>query len=159
MKLLKPIYGIFILTWLLSIPACQDGKDKPVEKLQHFTSGEVSRRHYEVNGKKEGMMVDYYPGGKVHSERMFVNDKQTGRMLFYYPSGKMKEVQYFDKNGLKTSADSIFYEGGQLQMLMNFKEGKKDGYLRKYNEDGSLVFEAKYAMDTLVEVKGQSISK
>lgn len=157
--MLKPIYVLFVMSFMTLVFSCQNSAEKPVEKIQHFTSGEVSRRHYEINGKKEGVMVDYYPGGKVHSERLFVNDRQTGRMVFYYPSGKLKEVQYFDNNGLKDNGDSIFYEDGQLQMVLNFKDGKKDGYLRKYAEGGTLIFEAKYEQDTLVEVKGEKVNK
>jgi hypothetical protein len=33
-----------------------------------------------------------------------------------------------------------------------------DGYLRKWNENDSIVYEARYANDTLVEVKGVVLS-
>ena len=38
-----------------------------------------------------------------------------------------------------------------------FKDEKNNGYLQKWSEDGDLVYEAKFQMDSLVEVGGKSI--
>ncbi len=138
---------------------CQPSAGKAKEVVQHFASGEVSRRHLEVDGKKEGLMTEYYLDGKLRSERNFKHDKQTGQAVFYHQSGQIMEVQYFDENAMKQGGDSTFYENGQLQMLLNFKDNKKHGYLRKWAPDGGLVYEARYEMDTLVEVKGQVLKK
>jgi hypothetical protein len=35
------------------------------------------------------------------------------------------------------------------------RTGKKDGYLRKWSASGDLIYEARYSMDTLIEVNGQ----
>ena len=144
------------IIWLVS--ACKQ-EAKPVEIIQRFASGEISRRHFEVNGKKEAMMTEYYRNGQVRSERFFKNDLQTGRTVFYYPDGKIKEVQYFDENGLKQGGDSTFYEDGSLQMLLNFENGENHGYLRKWSPEGALIYEARYERDTLVEVKGKLLEK
>jgi antitoxin component YwqK of YwqJK toxin-antitoxin module len=132
---------------------------KPVEVLQNFASGEVSRRHTEINGKKEGTMTEYYIDGSVRSKRIFKNDLQVGRTEFFYPKGQIKEVQFFSENGLKHGGDTSFYENGKPQLVMGFKDGKKDGYLRKWSPEGLLVYEARYEMDTLVEVKGEVLKK
>lgn len=104
-------------------------------------------------------MAEYYRDGQVRSERLFKNDKQTGRSVFFYPKGQTKEIQYFDENGLKQGGDSTFYENGSLQLLMNFENGKKHGYLRKWSPEGNLIYEARYERDTLVEVKGKLLEK
>ena len=142
---------ITMVLWI----AC-DKKQEPVEKLQNYETGEISRRYYEINGKKEGKMTDYYPDGLLKAERIFKDNKQVGRTVIYFPSGKIKEVQYYEE-GLKQGGDTLWYEDGKLQFSLQFNKDKKDGYLRKWAPDGSLTYEAKFENETLVEVKGQKI--
>jgi len=89
-------------------------------------------------------------------ERLFENDEQVGKTTFYYPSGSVKEVQYYD-HGKMNGGDTVFYDGGKLQFLRTWKNGVLDGYLRKWDENGVMNYEAKYANNRLVEVKGQSV--
>ena len=126
------------------------------EKLEKFGSGKVSRRYQEVGGKKQGLMTDYYPDGRLKAERWFKDDKQTGRTVLYHPGGQIREVQYYE-NGLKEGGDTLFYEDGRVQFVVNYHQEKKNGYLRKWSPTGDLIFEARYEMDTLVEVKGKAI--
>ena len=151
-----PFKITYILVLIVFLIACQSEKSKPKEILQYYPTGEVSRKHTEINQKKEGLMTDYYLDGSVKIERMFENDIQVGKSTIYYQSGKVKEVQYY-LDGKLTGGDTVFYESGNLQFLRNFKDGVKDGYIRKLAEDGTIIYEAKFSMDTLVEVKGEPI--
>ncbi len=135
--------------------SCKKGP-KSEEVVSVYATGEVSKRHTLIDGKKEGKMIDYYLDGKLKSERFFENDIQVGKSTFYYPSGKIKEVQYHDQGQIH-GGDTIFYESGATQMVVTFNHGLKDGYVRKWGEDGTLIFEAKYAMEKLVEVKGEKL--
>lgn len=156
---LRPRFPALIAGLLLA-SACQP-PEKPTaasEQLQHFASGEVSRRYSLVEGKKQGAMIDYYIDGKIRAERNFIDDQQEGATVFYYPGGQVKETQYFEK-GLRQGGDTTWYEDGRPQFVLQFNQGKKDGYVRKWAPDGSLTFEAKYAMDSLVEVKGERLGK
>jgi len=144
---------------LLSLFSCDaPPASQPVEVIQQYETGVVSRRFYTLNGKKEGKMTDYFPDGKLMAERWFENDKETGRTLIYYPSGQLKEAQYLSE-GKKNGGDTLWYEDGRLQFVSHLQEDKLHGYLRKWAPDGSLVFEAKYDQDTLIEVKGQPIDR
>ncbi|HSF88586.1 MAG TPA: hypothetical protein VLA46_04165 [Saprospiraceae bacterium] len=131
---------------------------KTEEVIYNYPTGELSRRHHEVNGKKEGVMTEYYKDGKIKGKRLFKNDVQIGKSTFYYPSGKIKEVQYYDE-GKITGGDTLFYETGQPEFLRTYTKGILDGYLRKWAPDGTLIYEAKYSNDTLVEVKGEPLKR
>ncbi|MGB3079368.1 MAG: hypothetical protein WBB31_09865 [Saprospiraceae bacterium] len=135
---------------------CKSGDSAPVEIVGKYDNGVVSRRHTEINHKKEGPMTEYYPSGKLKAELMFKNDVQADKATMYFESGARQEVQYF-KDGLLSGGDTTFYESGKPQKVMNFTNGIKDGYLRSWGEDGTLTYEAKFKMDTLVEVKGQPV--
>lgn len=103
-------------------------------------------------------MIDYFPDGKIMAERLFSKGSQEGRTLIYYPSGKIREAQYFHE-GSQEQGDTIWYENGKIQFTVFFLNNKKNGYLRKWSEEGDMIFESKYALDTLIEVKGQPISR
>lgn len=108
----------------------------------------------EVNGKKEGKMTEYFKDGKIKAEMEFKNDLQVGRSVIYYPSGKIMHVQYYE-NGKLNGGDTLFYENGKPEFLTTYANGLKDGYLRKWDTNDSITYEAKFANDTLIEVKGQ----
>ena len=103
-------------------------------------------------------MTDYYLNGAIQAERVFENDKQVGKTQLFYPSGAIKEVQYYS-NGLKQGGDTVWYENKQAQFVLEYKDGKRNGYLRKWSPEGVLVYEARFEMDSLVEVQGKSIQK
>ncbi len=146
--------AVFIL---LGCKGDQQTTNKSADEIKEtYGTGETSRVYTRINGKIEGKMTDYYPSGAIKGERFFQNDKQDGKTTLYYESGAMKEVQYYI-NGLRNGGDTIFYESGKLQYVSMFKDEKNNGYLQKWSEDGDLVYEAKFQMDSLVEVGGKSI--
>ena len=151
---------VFLLAILLSLAnyACKPSTPKVEERVDHYGNGSVSRRGTLVDGKREGKMTDYYFDGKLMGERWFHNGQQEGKTIIYYPSGSIKEVQYY-LQGMQNGGDTIWYEDGRIQFTVFFQNNKKNGYLRKWSTDGTLVFESKYDMDTLIEVKGERITR
>ncbi len=135
---------------------CKPGDSAAVEIVGKYNNGVVSRKHTEINHKKEGLMTEYYPSGKLKAELLFKNDIQVDKSTFYYESGARQEVQYFT-DGLLSGGDTTFYENGKPRKVISFTNGIKDGYLRSWTEEGTLTYEAKLKMDTLVEVKGQPV--
>lgn len=138
--------------------ACNNSAPTTYERIERYENGQIARRSNLVNGKKEGKMTDYYNDGKLMAERNFVHGLQHGRTSIYYPNGALKEVQYFE-NGKKQGGDTLWYEDGKIQFATMLKDDKKNGYLRKWSPTGELVYEAKYALDTLIEVKGVPIDR
>jgi antitoxin component YwqK of YwqJK toxin-antitoxin module len=163
MAIVSPIWRIFPATAALALAACTATPEKPAEnpaqaseRIQYFSDSTVSSRGPLVDGKIDGVMIDYYPDGKVRAERMFRNDLQHGRSVWYYPEGQIKEVQNF-ADGRKEGGDTVWYADGRLQFVMSFQQGKKHGLLQKWDSSGQLIFHARYRGDTLVEVKGKPI--
>lgn len=138
---------------LFGLMACQP---ESKEIVQHYGTGQISRRHTEIDGKKEGPMTEYYPDGKVKGVRLFEHDLQVGKTIYYYPGGAVKEVQYYDL-GKINGGDTVFYENGRPEFVRTFDHGKLHGDLRKWAEDGSIIYEARYDQDKLAEVKGQEV--
>ena len=141
--------------YIFSLGGCRSNTE---EIVLQYPTGELSSRHTEINGKKEGMMTDYYKDGKVKSERIFAGDVQIGRSVMYHPNGKIKKVQYFE-DGKVQGGDTLFYENGYPEFLRTYNKGVLDGYIRKWDINDSIIYEAKYRNDTLVEVKGEPIKR
>jgi len=135
-----------VLVWA----ACQASQKEHL--LYYKDSGAVLRRYYTVNDKIEGKMFEYHPDGTVKFERNFENGVENGPVSTYYPNGKVKEKQYIDHGKIQGS-DTIWNADGRVQRVTNFRDGKVDGDLRTWNPDGSLLFEARYSMDSLLEMK------
>jgi antitoxin component YwqK of YwqJK toxin-antitoxin module len=154
----KAMSTILFLLGILFINSCTPDASKPKEILMNYGDGSIKSRYTEINHKKEGLMTDYYPDGKIQVERMFKNDMQVGKTTAYYESGKVKEHQYY-QDGVLNGGDTVFYENGNPQFVITYAKGLKDGYLRKWGEDGSIIFEAKYENEKLVEVKGQPVGQ
>ncbi|MBK7697678.1 MAG: hypothetical protein IPJ39_02615 [Saprospiraceae bacterium] len=76
----------------------------------------------------------------------------------YYENGSIKEVQYYI-DGLRNGGDTIYYEDGKLKYVSEFKMISKTDTYASGGEDGSLIYEAKFAMDTLVEVGGEPVKQ
>lgn len=159
----KKSTGILIVAVLAAVLSNCNQCDKSVstgtyERVERYETGQVSRKFRLVNGMKEGLMTDYYNDGKLMAERQFQHDKQHGKTLVYYPNGAIKEVQYYDR-GIRYGGDTLFYENGSIQFVTTFLEGKKNGYMRKWDTLGNLIYEARYKHDTVVEIMGKAVGK
>jgi antitoxin component YwqK of YwqJK toxin-antitoxin module len=154
-NLISLIIICFFTSFIFVNSGCKRKPEK-IEVVQNYGTGEISRRYTKIDGKKEGLMIDYYPNGKLKGERIFENDIQVGKTTIYHKNGRIKEVQYYT-DGKIHGGDTLFYETGQPEMVINFNKGQKDGYLRKWAQDGSLIYEAKYQNEVLVEVKGEPL--
>ncbi len=152
---LAAMFGLYLFACSES-PQTPPPPPRPVEKIEKYGTGAISRRYQEIGGKKQGLMTDYFTDGRTKAERYFTDDKQSGRTVLYHPGGQIREVQYYE-NGLKQGGDTLFYEDGRVEFVVNYHLEKKNGYLRKWSPTGDLVFEARYVMDSLVEVKGKAI--
>ncbi len=145
------ILGLLGFVLLLVTVACNNTKGPEERTLKH-QDGSIKRRYTMVEGIIDGEMLDYYPAtGAVQIKRRFEKGIQVGRTELFYPDGKLKEVQYYEA-GKKQRGDTIFYPNGKPQFLITFKDGKMDGPMRRWDEDGSLFFEAHYEQDSLKAV-------
>ena len=148
----------FMLTLVVILGACKPEASREKEVLQHYPTGELQRRHVEIDGKKEGEMTEYFKDGKVQMIRQFVNDMQSGKTTVYYPTGAIREVQYYT-DGKLDGGDTLFYEDGKPEFIRTFVTGMLDGDVRKFGRDGAVIFEAKYRLDTLIEANGKPITR
>ncbi len=151
---------LLVLPICLAI-SCRDTAVKAVAdghviREKKFPSGELQSRWTEVDGRIEGEMEEYDMEGNRRVVRTFQNGREDGRTVFFNEQGGIQEVQYY-REGIKEGGDTMFDASGRPRFVLSYKDGKKHGFLRKWSDDGSLLYEARFDMDTLVEVRGQKI--
>jgi antitoxin component YwqK of YwqJK toxin-antitoxin module len=153
----KSVFTSFILI-VFSMVACES--DKPKKITEYYENGYIKAEYYVKNGKKEGTFKRYSMEQKnlLISEYNFMNDIQEGKSVFYFPSTKIQEVQYYE-NGKRQKSDTVFYESGAIEMITDYKDDKKHGYTRKYNEDGKLFFEALWENDKFIKINESLMKK
>lgn len=156
-SLCRILIPVLSLAFFLPV-ACRQAGSGPREVLQYYPTGEVQRRHTEIDGQKEGEMTEYFKDGSVQMIRRFEDDLQAGKTTVYYPSGRLREVQYYVEGKLD-GGDTLFYEDGSPEFIRTFDLGRLHGEIRKFGRDGRVIFEARYAHDTLVEANGQPIQR
>ena len=140
----------FIAILILLVISC---KEEKTEKIVKYPNGTYSKRIPMVNGKKNGEMLEYFPAGELKSTSQFIDDRKTGKTVYYYKSGKVRERQFFQNDKLQ-KGDTTFYINGNIESIVEYTNGVKNGYVKKFDSTGLMYFNSKYKMDTLVEVNG-----
>lgn len=118
----------------------------------------IKSKELYVNDKRNGKAVKYYENGAMYSEIPYSQDKKHGIALEYSKEGKIitviryrrneivvrEEINRLNKEGRKTGKWQEFYDNGNVKEERNYSEGKLDGYVKRYNEEGKLLTAIKY---------------
>ena len=104
----------------------------------------IASTFYE-KGLKHGPVTIYSHDGKVKIATEFQNDNQNGSTFEFYPSGNLeREVLVLDD--LKEGVEKIYYDSmdSLVACSKTFKKGVLEGQWLEWNSEGTLVFAADY---------------
>lgn len=115
------------------------GKDRP--DLGYPAEGKVEEGSYE-NDRKEGEWIKYHHDGVTPRLRgYYVNNRPQGAYIKYHPNGKVKERGTFEKN-IYVDSLTRYNSNGQLEYQAVYNaEGKENGKVKFYYDNGQLEFE------------------
>lgn len=127
-----------------------------------YRQGEVTSENY-VDDIKQGPTTYYYPDGKVRLVINFVDGLEngvareldtTGAVITYleYKKGFLvsrERINRKDSNGLKQGRWKFFYDDFTVKLEGVYKDDKKNGYFKEYDQNGSLLSVKKYVNDVL----------
>ena len=146
----------------------------------YYPSGQVSSEGNMLEGKPEGYWKTYYATGKLKSEGNRKNFILDSLWIFYDENGDtIEKINYYNgkKNGyyftykyeinrdkIKTGGliskelyledikqgISYYYENGKLNRIINYKDGKKQGYSKEFSVDGTIITLYEYKNDYLI---------
>jgi len=104
--------------------------DVPVgEKQWLYPNGKIKKQVLFVNGKEEGVALEFNQSGVVITEELYDNGFLKDRT----------EYNRLDENGQKTGLWREFYADGTIKSEQNYKNGEKYGISKMYNQKGKLI--------------------
>ena len=125
-----------------------------------------------TNGWLQGPGKFYHMNGKVETEGNYVNDLREGEWKWYDLAGNLEKntpyyegdpegktsnyekgkVSYssFTLNGEADSTTSWFFPNGKAEQVTQYKNDKRHGTMKIYNEEGQLYVALNYKEDQLV---------
>jgi len=125
-----------------------------------YRQGEMTTETF-VNDIKQGPTTYFYPNGKVRLVVNFVSGLENGiareldtdgTVITYmeYKRGFLvsrERINRKDSKGLKQGRWKYFYDNNNVKLEGVFKDDKKNGYFKDYDENGSLLSVKKFVND------------
>jgi antitoxin component YwqK of YwqJK toxin-antitoxin module len=161
----------FVLLAISQISKGQSGSFQKVDESQkanlnltyeyQFTSADSSegveksfsngKPHTEIYFKDRGhfqFVKVYNPknGKLLKTDTIIDFKKQVGSSITYFPNGNIKEIEHRDTSGTVDMYKG-FFEGGGRKVVINYKNGKRNGIMTEYNANGTVKETGKYVND------------
>lgn len=136
----------------------------------YYQNGKISATRNYVNGKVNGMNVEFSPtgvtlkkenyknsllegpaflfheDGSPRAELTYKNNVAHGPIVFFHPNGKVSN-RFSYKNGLRDGMKEDFNEKGILTARLFYKNGLKQGDYTEFFADGSIEEKGQYKDD------------
>lgn len=117
------------------------------------------------NDVKQGLTIYYYPDGKIMRTIPFENGLENGFAREFSPDGTVitmieyrrgfvldrENINRKDRNGLKQGKWKFFYANGKVKTEGVYRDDKRNGYFKEYDEKGLLTDVSKYVNDVRQE--------
>lgn len=98
----------------------------------------------DASGKKKGFWRYYWGNGDLKYEVYYVNGEKEGLEIRYYDVQDCIEFSNTYRKGMLDGPSVTFFANCSTRCEELYKEGKKSGYERCYDENGFLQTEAKF---------------
>lgn len=110
---------------------------------EQYANGSPSLWKTLVNGKTEGLWLEWYNNGPLRYRAYWKNSLGHGKWEYFYPNGQLRSESFFIDDIAQGMLKS-YHENGQLNMDVVFQNGKKDGVEFIYDENGILLSRKRY---------------
>lgn len=117
------------------------------------------------NDVKQGLTIYYYPDGKIMRSINFENGLENGFAREFAQDGTVvtlieyrrgfiidrENINRRDKNGLKQGRWKFFYADGKVKTEGTYRDDKRNGYFKEYDDKGILTDISKFVNDVKQE--------
>lgn len=124
-------YSILLLFFLVSCT--------PDDVTTLYENGKT-KEIYSINkeGVKNGLYKMFREDGSLSEESHYAKGQLSGKRKIYFPDGKQVEIEENYIADELVGDHVVFYPSGAKLLESTFVEGKMNGLLTKYFEDGSI---------------------
>lgn len=99
-----------------------------------------------IDGKRQGLFINYDENGKIFSCHTYINDSLTGEAIGYFEDGTIS-FRGFLKNGQREGEWILYYGKDRIAEKGNFNNGEKIGIWEFYIVEGLLDKKIEYYKD------------
>lgn len=114
---------------------------------EQYANGSPSLWKTRVNGKAEGLWLEWYPNGVLRYRAYWKNGLGHGRWEYFYPNGQLRSESFYI-NDITQGIYKSYHENGQLKYDATYIDGKKDGLEFSYDVNGMLLSRKRYEKGT-----------
>jgi antitoxin component YwqK of YwqJK toxin-antitoxin module len=139
-----------------------NGKKEGIRRT--FRENELVEENFS-NDVKQGLTITYFPDGKIMRTVNFENGLENGLAKEYLPDGTVitlieyrrgfvvdrENINRRDKNRLKQGRWKFFYPDGKVKTEGIYRDDKRNGYFKEYDDKGMLTDVGKYVNDVRQE--------
>ena len=141
---------------------------------EDYSNGDRKMEGYYLNGKMNGVFVEWHENGDKKSEIYYANGKKDGNYSIWYENGEIDETGNYSlsklegelsrwyENGEKKSTENYsndvlngnatyWYADGKKQKEISYLNGKKDGDFIEWYENGEKKAEITYSNDKITD--------
>jgi Tol biopolymer transport system component len=102
-----------------------------------------------VNGKAEGLWLEWYPDGTLRYKSYWKKGLGHGRWEYYHPNGILQSESFYIED-IAQGIYRSYFNNGQLQSDLTYLDGKKNGIELIYDYNGTLIKRNFYENGNLV---------
>jgi hypothetical protein len=111
-----------------------------------LSNGKTAIKGVTINGKKEGLWLDYDYDGNLVSQSIYFNDKLNGESIGYYETGNILSDGLM-KDGLRDGNWIVYFNNGKIAEKGRYLNDKKVGVWEYYINAGLLNKKIEYSKD------------
>ncbi len=114
---------------------------------------------FDEKGNKSGLWMDFYKNREKQNEGIYVNDLKHGYWKYYKPDGNLIRIEKWVNGVLIKDADEVAKidirreidpNTGRVVKMGGYRNGKKEGVHRTYDDNGEVIASEVYNNDILL---------
>lgn len=117
----------------------------PDSAIEYFDGTVVARGAVDSIRNRIGIWSEFHNTGEFKGKGVYKEGNRTGDWEFFYASGKIEQKGRYDKKGRMQGSWKWFYESGKLWREENYVNGKRDGILTDYDEEGKVILKGNFS--------------
>ena len=117
----------------------------PDSAIEYFDGIVVAKGAVDSVRNRIGIWSEFHNTGEFRGKGLYKEGNRIGDWEFYYASGKLEQKGKYDKKGKPQGIWKWFFENGKLSREENYINGKRDGELVDYNEEGKVVLKGLFS--------------
>jgi len=110
---------------------------------ERYVNGSPSLWKTVVDGKSNGLWMEWYPNGVLRYRAYWKNSLGNGKWEYFYPNGQLRSESFYIDD-IAQGLYKSYYENGQLKSDVVYLNGKKDGIELTYDLNGLLLSRKRY---------------